>query len=87
MKFPKRLNLDRSCYYQLPGDTDAAELTFHEVMFRRHYQGIFTERVGVTFFFQLPTPQERDVFLDLLEGMCRSKKLPVKRETVYPIKA
>jgi hypothetical protein len=87
MKFPKRLKVDRACYYQLPGDTDASELTFHEIMFRRHYQGIFTERIGHTFFFQLPTTRDRDVFLDLLDGMCRSKGLPTKREIVYSTKA
>ncbi|MBO0947337.1 hypothetical protein [Fibrella forsythiae] len=84
MKLPKRLDLTRSCFYQLPPEVDAVDLTNYELLFRVAYNGIFHSRVGRYYFFQLPSVSQRNEFMLMLEGMAKQKGLSVIRETIYP---
>ncbi|MBN8824430.1 MULTISPECIES: hypothetical protein [unclassified Spirosoma] len=81
MKIPKRLDLTRSCFYQLPDDT--ANIIGYELMYRAKYPGIFKIRSGTTFFFELQNAQARDAFLNSLEVSCRQSGLITQRTTLY----
>lgn len=84
MKFPKRLKLDRSCFYQLPDTISPRDLVGYELEFRKQYPGIFHSCIGPIFFFELPKPRARDAFLTSLEYSLQQEGVQTERLTLYP---
>ncbi|UHG91782.1 hypothetical protein [Spirosoma oryzicola] len=81
-KIPKRLAVERACFYQLPDDMPTSDLTRYEIMFRIKYNGTFKMRVHTMFYFEFNHALERNDFLDSLEAEAVMSGLRVQRITI-----
>lgn len=79
MKKPRRIDLARSCYYALPSNLAAKELSEYEIYMRAQYTGILHSRSGSIYFFELPTVSARDAFLASMEISARQAGIVVER--------
>lgn len=86
MKFPKRLDLACSCFYQLPDTATQRDLVWYELEFRKRYGLKFHSRIEHYFFFQFTNPQVRNTFITLLEVTLKEQGVQTERLTVYPSK-
>jgi hypothetical protein len=82
-EIPKRLKVDRSCFYELPDDTPAHQLPGYEAYFRERYRGEFMYRMGLRYFFSFRDSRSRDKFLTICEVQGKQQGLILKRVTIY----
>lgn len=84
IRIPRKLDIARSCYFELPNDVEARELVLYAAEYRRQYGSVFHSRIGHLFLFQLPTADARDRFLLALAMGCTQQGLRTKFTHYYP---